>query len=114
MKDEWVTNWTEAIGSYLLFPGLASTSRDPGVAIYEFIGTLTDEDLKNHKEPFLWVFTVCSTAAIFSLDSPDYSAYPQEREVLLREGKEVWVLGREKVFTSRLDMSFNVFYCLIK
>ena len=112
MMDEWVSKWSEAIGGdYFECPGLLSTSRDPAVAIHTFIGNLTDEDHKNGKEAFLWIFTVTSNVCLFSLDSSEYSAYPGEREVLLMEGREVYVLGREKIFSTRFGMSYNVFYC---
>ena len=111
LKDEWVSKWTEAIGGFSFpIPGLCSTSRDPAVAIDKFIGPISDEDRNEGKEAFLWIFTIASKLQLFSLDSSEFSAYPNEREVLLMEGRPVSVLGREKVFSSRFAMNFNVFY----
>ena len=111
MIEEWVTKWSEAIGKSFHIPGLASTTKDPAVAIHNFIGNLTEEDHKNGKEAFLWIFTITTNHSLFSLDCSEYSAYPGEREVLLKEGNKVFVLGREKIFSTRFGMSYNVFYC---
>ena len=103
LKEEWLSKWNAAVGSASRFsiPGLLSTSRDPGVGI-SFIGSISEQDSKDGFEAYLWVFTCVSSLSLFSLDSSEYSAFPHEREVLLEEGRPVWVLAKEKVFTSRM------------
>lgn len=113
LKNEWLNKWTEATGGGVFeIPGLLSTSRDPGVGI-SFIGTVSEEDRKNGFEAFIWIITVANSEELFCLDSPEYSAYPHEREVLLMEGRGVYVLGKEKTFSSRFAQEFNIFYVFL-
>ena len=62
---------------------------------------------------FLFVFVVATRNFLFHLDTPEYTAFPGEGEVLLTEGMPVYVLGREQLYSTRFARSFQVFYSLL-
>ena len=100
IKEQDVTNWNQKIGSYLSVPGLSSTSKYLGKSL-EFCTPLTATHLQQGKKAFLFVFVVARRTLLFHLDTEEYTAYPGEGEVLLREGILADVLGREELYSSR-------------
>ena len=87
MKEEWLHKWTQAVGGKRMpLPMHTSTSLSPVAAIEKF-GLLKKGDDKE-LSTYLFIFTIaCKTpGCYFHLDSELYSAYPEEREVLLQEG----------------------------
>ena len=111
LKEEDVSSWNHHIGKEFNIPGLSSTSEDLGEALK--FAKLTHKHLQQGKKAFLFVFVVATRGALFHLDTSEYTAYPGEREVLLREGKRVYVLGREELYSIRFTQSFNIFYAFI-
>ena len=97
MKEEWVENWTKAAGKRMNLPMFTSTSLSPVAAIEKF-GLLKEGDDKQ-LATYLFVFTITANTGYFHLDSEVYSAYPEEQEVLLSEGRTVSVLHKEKVYS---------------
>ena len=59
------------------------------------------------------MFLVASRVGLFHLDSEEYTAYPAEQEVLLQENREVYVLGREELYSKQIDHNLHIFYALL-
>ena len=99
MKEEWVHKWTEAVGGEMDLPMFTSTSLSP-VAALEMFGLLKKGDDKE-LSTYLYVFTIASETEYFHLDSGLYSAFPEEQEVLLSEGRTISVLAKEQVYSQK-------------
>ena len=111
VREEDVQNWHQKIGTKFKIPGFSSTSSNPAEAMNYCV--LTTEDQKKGLKPFLFVFLIAARQLLFHLDSEEYTAFPQEREVLLMEGTVVDVLGREELFSSRYQQDYTIFYSLL-
>jgi len=97
MKEEWLAPYKEEVGGDgVHLPGNTSCSRDMKVAL----GFALDKPKPDHHG-------VLFVISVRNFDSPDgiqmnneaYTAYPEEGELLLIEGKRVWVLAVEKGIT---------------
>ena len=99
MREAWLENWTNAVGKKLVLPMFTSTSFSP-VAAIEMFGLLKPGDDKE-LSTYVFVFTISSFNGWFSLDSELYSAYPEEKEVLLNEGYPIRVLEKEVVYSQK-------------
>jgi len=107
MKKEWLKGWEKAVGgkNYHI-PGLSSTSKDPRVAIERFCH---DEGDKS-KISVLFFFAMRTFRANFSMDTEEYTYFPDEKEILLTEGCPVKVLKCEDIYSAKYDRTFKVFY----
>ena len=91
MKQEWIDPYIANIGTHWVkLPGTTSTSRNPLVALNFSLGTT-----KPDCTPVLFCILCQNYASPLGLlmNSSAYSAYPDEGEFLLAEGRNVCVLA---------------------
>ncbi len=50
---------------------------------------------------------------LFNIDSEQYTAFPSEKEVLIKEGTIAKILDCEEVLSNRFGQHFTIYYDLI-
>lgn len=107
MKDEWVLPYVQKIGDKFAASGFNSCSKMPKVAL----GFAFPNEPKDEHTPTLFVITCVNYTGIngMVMKNEAYSAYPNEDEVLMKEGCHFWVLavdtGVKIVNNSTSDMA---------
>ena len=84
-------------------------------ATVENCGLLTTVD-DQALVPVIFVFTIRqgSSSWIFRLNSENYTAYPAEQEVLIKEGCKVYVLAVNRVYSYRYSTTFTTIHILTR
>ena len=79
-----------APGSKIQLPGYTSTSKQ-----FEIAHTFAFNKLKDHEVPVIFEIIFNGNSGLFEL-TQEFSAYPEECEVLLQDGLEYRILSNEE------------------
>ena len=90
MEPDWVNDWEECLLKPTIMPGYSSCSESLAVAL----GFAT-KNSKVGNEAVLFAITILNTdcSGYTQLDNEAFSSYPSEKEILLMEGRQIYVLA---------------------
>merc|ERR1712086_602585 len=84
----WFDAYLNKVGQYINMPGTTSTSSNLGVALEFSRCSKKKDDIEVCVKPVLFVFFFQNFNIFsgFRLNKPEFSAFPDEEEFLLKEG----------------------------
>ena len=95
MKQEWIEPYLANVGQKVYLPGNTSCSRNASVALDFALG---DDSSDKQAVLFVKLITNYFRPEGVMMNSEAYSSYPQEAEMLLKEGIYATILGYEDEF----------------